>query len=147
MKIESALNLATPLLQNDSDTLSIIFSVGFILVSVVITAATLAGIWQIFVKAGYPGWKSLIPLYNVILWLQMIGRPWWYLAALFFPGTNIILWLIIAFGTARSFGRNVFFALGVTFLPFIFIPIIGFGSATYIGGMGPSYRRGPRMAS
>jgi hypothetical protein len=146
MKVASTLNLAAILLQNDGDTLSIIFSVGFLLVSLLITVVTLAGIWKIFVKAGHPGWTSLVPLYNVILWLQMIGRPWWYLAALFFPGVNAILWLIIAFGTARSFGRGILFALGVTFLPFIFIPIIGFGQAAYIGGMGPSYRRGPKIA-
>ena len=146
MKAESTLNLAAIWLQNDGDTLSIIFSIGFLLVSLLITVVTLAGIWQIFVKAGHSGWKSLVPLYNVILWLQIIGRPWWYLVALFFPGVNVILWLIIAFGTARSFGRGILFALGVTFLPFIFIPIIGFGQAAYIGGMGPSYRRGPKIA-
>ena len=105
----------------------------------------IAAIWKLFVKAERPGWASLIPIYNVIVWLNIIGRPWWYVLALVTPATAVVLWVILAFGTARSYGRGIPFALGVTLLPFIFIPVLGFNSAAYIGGMGPSYRRGPKM--
>ena len=146
MNIGRTTGLATILLQSSSDDVSMMPFIGFMIVALIISAVTIAGIWQIFVKADEPGWKSLVPLYNVILWLRMIGRPWWYVLALVTPITAVILWIILAFGTARSFKRGIFFALGVTFLPFIFIPALGFGQAEYIGGMGPSYRRGPQIA-
>ncbi len=145
MNLTHTTTLATMAAQS-SDDVSMVPAIIFMIVVLAITVITLAGIWKLFEKAGHPGWKSLIPLYNVILWLGMIGRPWWYLIALFVPGLSVILWAILAFGTARSFGRGILFALGVTFLPFIFIPVLGFGQSEYIGGMGPSYRRGPKIA-
>jgi hypothetical protein len=32
---------------------------------------------------------------------------------------------------AERFGKDIGFAIGLFFLPFIFIPILGFGSAEY----------------
>lgn len=110
-----------------------------------VTVAIVAALWKVFAKAGKPGWACLIPIYNVIVLLQIIGRPWWYVIFLFIPGANIVLGVILAFGTARSFGQGWPFAIGIVLLPFVFIPILGFGGARYIGGMGPSYRRGPAM--
>lgn len=118
----------------------------FSLMVLAVTAVTMAGIWQIFTKTGEAGWKSLVPLYNVMLWLQMIGRPGWYVLALVTPPTAVAVWAVLAFGTARSFGRGILFALGVTFLPFVFIPVLGFGQSVYVGPMGPSYRRNRRLA-
>jgi hypothetical protein len=34
---------------------------------------------------------------------------------------------------ARNFGKSGAFVVGMIFLPFIFFPILGFGSATYRG--------------
>jgi len=146
MILGSTPRLATMALQSNNDDVSMIFAIIFMIIALIISVVAVSGKKKIFVKAGHPGWKSLIPIYDVVLWLEMIGRPWWYVIALFFPGVNAILWIILAFGTARSFGRDILFALGVTFLPFIFIPVLGFGKAKYIGGMGPSYRRGPQLA-
>jgi hypothetical protein len=119
------------------------FTVFFICLSVVLLAWLVlffAGLWKMFVKAGKPGWASLIPLYNAVVLLNIIGRPWWYLIFAFIPGANVVLWVIVAFGVSRSFGQNILFALGMIFLFPLLMPVLGFGKAVYVGPMGPSYR-------
>lgn len=138
--------VAVNIFQNSSDDVSMIPFIGFTIVMLGITIMMIAAIWRLFTKAGEAGWKSLIPVYNVIIWLKIVGRPFWYVLGLLFPATAVFVWAVLAFGTARSFGRGILFALGTTFLPFIFLPILGFGESEYIGGMGPSYRRGPQIA-
>ena len=34
---------------------------------------------------------------------------------------------------AQKYGKSAAYGLGLVFLPFIFIPMLGFGSATYQG--------------
>ena len=39
--------------------------------------------WRIFEKAGQPGWAAIIPIYNVIVLLEIVGRPlWWIILAI-----------------------------------------------------------------
>ena len=47
-----------------------------------IAAVIIAGVWKVFVKAGKPGWASLIPIYNIVVILQIVGRPIWWLVLL-----------------------------------------------------------------
>ncbi len=44
-----------------------------------------------------------------------------------------MIWVIVSLDLAKSFGRGTGFAIGLIFLPFIFAPILGFGSDTYRG--------------
>jgi hypothetical protein len=96
----------------------------------------LAGMWATFVKAGQPGWAAIIPIYNIYIQLKIIGRPWWWLLLLLIPIVNIVILVIVANDMAKSFGKTVGFTIGLIFLPFIFYPILGFGSATYQGPAG-----------
>jgi Family of unknown function (DUF5684) len=93
----------------------------------------IAGMWKMFVKAGQPGWGAIIPIYNVYLILKLVGRPAWWLILYFVPIANIVVAVIIAIDLAKSFGKGGGFAVGLFFLGFIFIPILGFGSAEYQG--------------
>ena len=103
---------------------------------IVILALIVLGIaawWQIFTKAGEDGWKSIIPIYNIIILLKIVGREWWWVILLIIPIVNIIVWIIVALDLAKSFGRGTGFAIGLILLSFIFALILGFGSATYRG--------------
>jgi len=93
----------------------------------------LAGMWKMFVKAGQPGWGVLIPFYNMYLQLKIVGRPGWWLILYFIPIVNFVVIIIVAVDLAKSFGKGAGFAIGLFFLSFIFIPILGFGSAEYQG--------------
>jgi ABC-type transport system involved in cytochrome c biogenesis permease component len=97
----------------------------------VVIVLIVASMWKIFTKAGQPGWASIIPIYNWIVWCKIVGRPaWWVLLLLIcFP----IFYIILSIDLAKSFGKGVGFALGLIFLSIIFFPILAFGSATYQG--------------
>jgi len=89
--------------------------------------------WKIFEKAGKPGWAAIIPIYNVIVLLEIVGRPVWWILLLFIPVVNIVVGFLLALDLSRSFGHELAFALGLFFLGFIFYPILAFGADTYRG--------------
>lgn len=90
-----------------------------------------AGSWKTFSKAGKPGWGILIPIYNIVLLVQIAGRPIWWVILFFIPFVNIVIAIIVSIDIAKNFGKGVGFGLGLTFLGIIFYPILGFGSAQY----------------
>lgn len=89
--------------------------------------------WRIFVKAGKPGWAAIVPIYNVLVELEIIGRPWWWLLLMLVPIVNIVIGVIILIDLAKVFGKGTGFGIGLIFLSFIFIPILAFGDARYLG--------------
>lgn len=95
----------------------------------------IAGMWKAFEKAGKPGWAAIVPIYNVIIWLELANKPvWWIILILLIPFVNLIVLIITLNGVAKSFGRGVGTTIGLVILPFIFWPVLGFGSAQYQGG-------------
>lgn len=95
-----------------------------------------AGFWMVFTKAGEAGWKAIIPIYSTIILLKIIGRPWWWILLLLIPIVNIVILIIMWNGLSKSFGKGVGFTIGLIFLSFIFVLILGFGSARYVGPSG-----------
>ena len=104
-----------------------------VIIYIAVVVLVIAGFWQTFVKAGRPGWAAIIPFYNYYVILKIVGRPGWWLILYFIPLVNIIVWIIVAIDLAKSYGKTSGFAVGVIFLPFIFVPILGFGQASYVG--------------
>lgn len=107
-------------------------SIGW-LIYIAIIVAVIAGWWKIFTKAGEAGWKSIIPVYNFIVILKIVGRDWWWVILMLIPIVNFIILIIVSLDLAKSFGRGTGFGIGLAFLSFIFAPILGFGSDTYKG--------------
>lgn len=103
------------------------------LIGLVFAILLIAAIWKIFTKAGKPGWAAIIPFYNIIVLLEIVGRPLWWLILALIPIVNIVIGIILAIDVSKSFGKGGGFAAGLIFLPFIFYPILGFGSAQYQG--------------
>jgi hypothetical protein len=91
----------------------------------------IAGLWQTFVKAGKPGWAAIIPIYNVIVMLQIAGRPIWWILLLLIPLVNLVIAIIVSIDIAKNFGKGAGFGVGLALLGFIFYPILGFGDAQY----------------
>ena len=104
-----------------------------VIVYVALVILEIAALWQVFVKGGRPGWAAIIPFYNIYVLLKVVGRPGWWLILYFIPIVVLIAWIIVAIDLAKSFGQGVAFGVGVILLPFIFIPILGFGSYAYAG--------------
>lgn len=93
----------------------------------------IVGWWKIFEKAGEAGWKAIIPIYNAIVLLRISGKPAWWIILLLIPIVNFVVLIIWYVELARSFGKGAGFAIGMVFLPFIFILILAFGDARYVG--------------
>ena len=62
--------------------------------------------YKLFEKANKPGWAAFIPFYNVIVWLRIIRKPWWWLILMFIPYAGFI-WQIWATNLlVKKFGRD-----------------------------------------
>lgn len=103
------------------------------LVWLVIAVVMIAALWKIFVKAGEPGWAAIIPIYNAIVLLKIVGRPLWWLILFLIPFVNLIIAFIVAFDLAKVFGKGAGFALGMIFLAPIFYPVLAWSDAKYQG--------------
>ncbi|RTL47990.1 MAG: hypothetical protein EKK39_13135 [Sphingobacteriales bacterium] len=95
--------------------------------------------WKIFEKAGQPGWACIIPIYNFIVLMRVIGKPWWWLLLMLIPFVNIVLAIWTVNLLSKSFGKEEGFTIGLLLLPFIFYPILAFGDAVYKGPAGNNY--------
>jgi hypothetical protein len=89
--------------------------------------------WKIFEKAGRPGWAGIVPIYNIIIMLEIIGKPLWWLVLLIIPFVNFVVIIIMMIELAKAFGKTTGFGVGLALLGFIFIPILAFGDAQYVG--------------
>ncbi len=93
---------------------------------------TIVSLWITVQKAGGPGWSQIIPIYNLIVLLQIAGKPvWWILLILFIPIVNLIFYIMMLHGISTCFGKSAVFTVGLFFLPFVFFPILAFGEAKY----------------
>ena len=72
-----------------------------------------------------------MPIYNLIVLLQIAGKPVWWILLMLIPVINIVVFILMYAGVARNFGKGVGFTLGLLFLSPIFFPILAWGSAEY----------------
>jgi hypothetical protein len=104
-----------------------------LILGLLIMVLIFVGCWKVFTKAGKPGWAIIIPIYNGIVLLQIVGRPVWWILLYLIPIVNIIVGIIVSIDLAKSFGKGAGYGLGLVFLGFIFFPMLGLGSAKYQG--------------
>ena len=114
-------------MQSTSDNTGAVFSLIFLAMMVFVIAV----FWKIFTKAGQPGWAAIIPIYNMIVWLRIAGRPGWWIILFLIPIVNFVIAIVVSIDFARKFGKGAGFAMGLVFLGIIFYPILAWGSAQY----------------
>lgn len=88
--------------------------------------------WKIYVKAGKPGWASIVPIYNLVVLMEIIRKPMIWILYMFIPIVNIIFLFKAYIELAKVFGKDTGFGIGLALLPYIFLPILAFGDAVYI---------------
>jgi len=103
-----------------------------IVVTIVGIMAVVA-IWKVFEKAGHAGWKALIPFYGSYTLFDIVFGNGWKFLLLFVPCVNIIFGIMLMLKLAKVFGKETSFGIGLIFLPTIFLLILAFGSAEYVG--------------
>ena len=90
------------------------------IVYVTLCLFTLVGMALTFAKAGKPGWGILVPIYNVVLLLQIAGRPVWWIFLFLIPVVNVVILAVVSVDIATAFGKGPGFGLGLAFLSFLF---------------------------
>jgi membrane protease YdiL (CAAX protease family) len=101
------------------------------LLPLLILIVVIVSMWVIFTKAKKPGWASIIPIYNLIILLEIVKKPWWWVILFLIPLVNIVILIIVYHKLSESFGQGVGFTIGLILLPFIFMPLLAFGNYQY----------------
>lgn len=96
-----------------------------------VVIAILVGVGKTFIKAGKPGWACIIPIYNVIVMLEIAQKPIWWFLLMLVPVVNIVISFIVMIEIAKNFGKGTGFGIGLILLSPIFWCILGYGDATY----------------
>lgn len=127
------------------------------IISLLISVLLLASLWRIFQKANKPGWYALIPIFNGVVWFDVVQFPRWWLLFPVFSSLTTILWVFgpeaalftqVLYSAAvvlsavlyaahsvflaRAFGQGIPFAVGIVVLPFVFLPVLAFSAMKYI---------------
>lgn len=106
--------------------LYVIFVLAFIVILI-------AAQWKIFEKAGVEGWKALIPFYNSYCLCEIVFGNGIFFLGLMIPYVNIAFGIFLAYKLGKAYGKETGFILGLIFLPFIFLLILGFDDSEYLG--------------
>jgi len=104
------------------------------IVFIVTAVAIQAGLWGVFVKAGQPGWKSLIPVYNYWICIHIVEKPKWWLILIVVPVVNLVMPIVLIIEFCKYFGRPGlgWQTLGML-VPFVILPYFGFSPKVKFG--------------
>jgi hypothetical protein len=108
--------------------------IGALIFTLAIWVFSIICMWRVFEKAGKPGWAAIIPIYNLIVIIEIAGKPIWWIILFLIPIVNIVIAIMVLHGVSTSFGQGAGFTLGLIFLGIIFWAILAFGNYTHEGG-------------
>ena len=107
--------------------------IGIMVFGLAVAIALIASVWTVFTKAGKPGWAALVPIYNIVVLLEIVGKPIWWVALMLIPVVNFVVAIIVTVELARRFGKGAGFGIGLVLLAPIFYPLLAWGDARYQG--------------
>lgn len=116
-----------------STGVALVFTLVYFLFLFVFVAVVVASMWKIFTKAGKEGWAAIIPIYNTIVTLEIVGRPTWWLVWYLVPVANVVVSIIVALDLAKVFGKSAGYGLLLAFVPLVGYPMLAFSDSTYQG--------------
>lgn len=105
--------------------------IGAWIISMVVCIIMIVSMWKIFKKAGKNGWEAIIPIYNIIVLLEICKIDLWQIVLFIIPIANIYIMFKIYIELAKKFGKSTGFGVFTVFFPIIGLPILAFGDAEY----------------
>lgn len=103
------------------------------LVTLVFCVISVIANWKIFKKAGEPGVAAIVPFWNTAVLFRMTWGKWYLMFLMLIPLVNIVIGIITMFKLAKVFGKGMGFGFGLLFLSPVFMLILAFGKAQYVG--------------
>ena len=104
------------------------------LISILLTLLILAANWMTYKKMGRQGWEAIVPIYNGYALCETLYGNGWKFFLLLIPIYNIYFAIKMDIDLAHAFNKSTGFGIGLIFLSFIFLPMLGFGNAQYGDG-------------
>ena len=104
-----------------------------LLVWLAVVVLIFASLWKLFEKAGKPGWAGIVPIYNAVVLLEIVGRPLWWIVLLLIPCVGFVVGILLCIDLAKSFGKDTGYGIGLALLGIVFFPMLAFGDARYVG--------------
>jgi len=77
-----------------------------LIIELALVVVMIAGMWAVFAKAGKPGWAAIIPFYNIIVLLEITGKPLWWLVLFLIPCVGIVVAVLVYIALAEQFGMG-----------------------------------------
>lgn len=102
-------------------------------ITLVLCIFMLVCLWKILVKAGKPGWATIVPLYNVYTEFDLVYGNGWKFLLLLIPFVNFVIMIKYCLDFAKVFGKGTGFGLLLLFVPIVGFPMLAFGDAQYQG--------------
>ena len=97
-----------------------------ILIALIVVVAPVFGIYKMFIKAGYPGWKAFIPFMNTWFMLDISKKPKWWFFCQFIPVAGWFFSIVILIEFVKCFGKFKFYQHAATaFAAFIYFVYVG----------------------
>ena len=100
-------------------------------IAIVVYVLEIIGMWKMFTKAGVAGWKSIIPIYNIILLFKISGESPWLILLCFIPIANLYPMIHQPYMLAKVFGKGLGCTLALIFFPGFTHIYLGCGKAEY----------------
>ena len=106
--------------------------IAYLIIMLAVSVLMIVSYWKMFVKAGKPGWASIVPIYNIVVLFEIVELEWWHvLIAIFVPFAMFIYLIVVNIKLAKVFGKGTGFALLLIFIPVVGQLMLAFGNATY----------------
>ena len=110
-----------------------IFGTIMLLIYLAVIIATVVAVWRIYKKANRPGWAAIVPFYNMYTLYDIVWGSGIKFLLLLIPIYNIILTIQTNLRLAKSFGKSTGFGIGLILIPPVFLMMLGFGKAEFVG--------------
>jgi hypothetical protein len=105
---------------------------GYLFIWLIIILIMIISLWKIFEKAGKPGWAAIIPIYNLIVLLEIVEKPLWWIVLYLIPCVSLIAHILVSIELGKKFGKDTGWSIiFLVILSIIGYPMLAFGDSQY----------------
>lgn len=110
------------------------------------TLPLLVGMAGVFQKAEKPWYAAFVPVWSDWVLLKVVGWSGWMMLLLLLPFASGVIFIVASAMLAGQFRKDTSGIVLMIFLPFLMLPMLGFGSDKYFPPGTPRPRRRRRLA-
>lgn len=105
----------------------------FIILVPALFTIPIAFCWKLFERAGFKGYYSVIPYYNLYVLSKIVDdTKWWWYLLLIIPYINLFTMMLMFIDLAKAFGRfKIWEVVCAAVVPFIFFPLVTIQGSKY----------------